>query len=194
MFSFLYHKVIYWSKHQHAPYYLAGVSFAESSFFPIPPDVMLVPMVLGKPLSAWYYAFISTIASVLGGILGYLIGYFAFEMFGLSIIQQLGLTEQYHQVVQWFEHYGWQAVIVAGFTPIPYKIFTIAAGAVKMSMPGFVLASLIGRAGRFFLVSFLVKTLGKKIEERLIKYIDWLGWGIVILGVLAYLGYYVYKG
>lgn len=193
MFSYLYGKVLHWAKHHHAPYYLAGVSFAESSVFPIPPDVMLIPMVLGKPLSAWWYAFISTIASVLGGAFGYLIGYFAFETFGYSILVKLDYVQQYQHVTTWFDVYGWHAVLIAGFTPIPYKIFTIAAGAAKMSMLSFLLASALGRGLRFFLVAFLVKTIGKKLESKLIRYIDWIGWGFVILCAIVFAGYHVYK-
>ncbi len=193
MFSHLYTKVVQWASHKRAPYYLAGVSFVESSVFPIPPDVMLVPMVLGKPLQAWYYAFISTLASVLGGLFGYLLGYFAFDAFGSAIIEYFGYEAQYAQVVDWFTQYGWIAVFAAAITPIPYKIFTIAAGALRMPVLGFLLASLIGRALRFFLVAALVKTVGKKLEARLFKYINHIGWGLLIFCAIAYLGYYVYQ-
>lgn len=182
-----------WAKHQHAPYYLAGVSFVESSVFPIPPDVMLIPMVLGKPLRAWHYALLTTIASVLGGVFGYVIGYFAFETIAHSFIVEFGYEEMYQQVVAWFNSHGWLAVIVAGITPIPYKIFTIAAGAVKMPLWGFVTASIIGRAVRFFLVAGLVKSVGKRLEEKLLKYVDWIGWGLVVLGLIIYIGYYAFK-
>lgn len=191
MFSKLYNKVISWASHKRAPYYLAGVSFAESSVFPIPPDVMLVPMVLGRPLQAWHYAFITTVASVFGGMFGYLLGYFAFEAFGAHFITKLGYEAQYQVVLGWFNHYGWLAVLVAGVTPIPYKIFTIAAGALHMPIIGFIFASLLGRATRFFLVAGIMKTVGKKLETKLIQYIDWIGWTIVALGLLAYL-YYAY--
>ncbi|MCS5708387.1 DedA family protein [Candidatus Berkiella cookevillensis] len=194
MFSYLYGKVISWAKHQYAPYYLVGVSFAESSVFPIPPDVMLIPMVLGKPLRAWHYALITTIASVMGGVLGYLIGYFAFETIHHSFIVEFGYEAKYQQVVNWFDRHGWLAIAVAGsITPIPYKLFTIAAGAVKMPLWSFVIASMIGRASRFFLVAGLVKSLGKTLEERLLKYVDRIGWGFVILGLIIYIGYYVFK-
>ena len=154
---------------------------------------MLIPMVLGKPVSAWHYALITTVASVLGGLLGYLIGYFAFETIGYSLIQQFNYVEQYQQVVQWFNKYGWLAVLVAGITPLPYKIFTITAGAAMMPLLGFVTASILGRATRFFLVALLVKTVGKKLEEKFIKYIDWAGWGLVLICLFIYLGYHVYK-
>lgn len=193
MFGYLYNKVVSWSQHQRAPYILAGVSFVESSIFPIPPDVMLIPMILGKPLKAWYYALITTVASVFGGLLGYIIGYFAFEAVGYSVINYLGYAQQYTVVVQWFEHYGWLAVLFAGITPIPYKLFTIASGVVAMPLLGFISASILGRAMRFYLVALLVKTVGKSLEQKFIKYIDWMGWGLVILCSIAYMGYYVYK-
>lgn len=193
MFSYLYTKVVLWASHKRAPYYLAGVSFVESSVFPIPPDVMLVPMVLGKPLQAWYYAFISTVASVLGGLFGYMLGYFAFDAFGSAIIEYFGYEAQYNQVVGWFTQYGWAAVLAAAITPIPYKIFTIAAGALRMPVVGFVFASIVGRAIRFFLVAALVKTVGKKLEAKLLKYINHIGWGLLIFCSIAYLGYYVYQ-
>ena len=193
MFQSLYHKVIRWASHQHAPYYLAGVSVAESSVFPIPPDVMLIPMVLGKPPNAWRYAFITTIASVFGGILGYLIGYLAFESFGLPLIHKFGYEAYFQTVAYWFEHYGWFAVLLAGITPIPYKLFTIAAGAAGMPILPFVLASIVGRAFRFFLVAGLTKTLGKSIETKLLKYFNVIGWGGLALIGLIVLGYYLVK-
>jgi len=193
MFSQLYSKVIFWASHKRAPYYLAGVSFVESSVFPIPPDVMLVPMILGRPLKAWYYAFITTVASVFGGLFGYILGYYAFDVFGLAVIEHFGYEAQYQQVMSWFSEYGWIAVLVAGITPIPYKIFTIAAGALHMPLAGFVLASILGRAARFFLVAALVKTVGKKLETKLLKYVNHIGWGLIIICTISYLGYHVYQ-
>lgn len=189
LFRWLYDKVLNWSKHRHAPYYLAGVSFVESSVFPIPPDVMLIPMVLSRPLRAWEYALITTIASILGGLLGYAIGYFAFEMLGEPIIQTLNYQEGYSRVVNWFEHYGYLAVFCAGFTPIPYKLFTIAAGASQMPLLPFFIASLFGRGLRFFLVAGVVRQFGKKIEPAIIKYIDLIGWAtlaIILILVMLY--------
>ena len=193
MFNYLYRKLIHWSSHAHAPYYLVGVSFVESSFFPIPPDVMLIPMVLGKPLKAWEYALIATISSVLGGLFGYMIGYFAFETIGQLLIDKFGYQAGYNQVVAWFGAYGWLAVLLAGFTPIPYKLFTITAGAVGMPLPGFVVASIFGRAGRFFLVALLIKSIGKRLEEKLIKYIDRIGWGSLAVCLIGITLYFFYK-
>lgn len=184
-FSRLYIRMITWAKHPRASKYLAAVSFAESSFFPIPPDVMLLPMVLGKPLHAYQYALIATISSILGGVLGYLIGYFAFETIGMMIINYLGIQDGFTVVKTWFQTYGFYAVLLAGFTPIPYKLFTITAGLVKMNFPLFVLASLFGRGARFFLVALIMKTFGKKIEPFFIKYLDRIGWIFIMLCIGA---------
>lgn len=186
LFRRLYDTVLNWSKHDHAPFYLAGVSFVESSVFPIPPDVMLIPMVLGKPAKAWQYAFITTIASIVGGIFGYALGYFAFELIGEPFVQAFGYQQLYAQVVNWFDTYGFFAVLVAGFTPIPYKLFTIAAGASQMALVPFVIASIFGRGLRFFLVAGIVSHLGKKLEPLIIKYIELMGWlGLALIGIIV---------
>ncbi len=179
----MYDKVLSWAGHQHAPWYLGGLSFAESSFFPVPPDVMLAPMSLAKPKSAWNYALITTLASVLGGILGYLIGYFAFEAIE-PWIYEMGKGEAFERAQEWFERWGVWVVFLAGFTPIPYKIFTISAGALAMSFIPFVLASFIGRGARFFLVAGLVRWLGPRIEDKLRHYIEVIGWVVAVAVVL----------
>jgi len=183
IFAPMYDKVLSWAGHQHAPWYLGGLSFAESSFFPIPPDVMLAPMSLAKPKSAWTYAFITTLASVLGGILGYLIGYFAFEAIE-PWIYEIGYGESFERAQEWFEHWGVWVVFLAGFTPIPYKLFTISAGALAMSFIPFILASFIGRGARFFLVAGLVRWLGPMIEDKLRHYIEVIGWVVAVAVVL----------
>ena len=192
MFRYLYEKVLNWSHHRHAPYYLAGVSFAESSFFPIPPDVMLIPMVMSKPERAWDFAAITTISSILGGILGYLIGYFAFEWLGQPLIEAFGYEEQYHSLVSWFSKYGFIAVVLAGFTPIPYKLFTLAAGATQMALLPFIVGSIVGRGLRFYLVAALIRYLGKRLEPVIVKYIDAVGWASIVLVVLAVAFYWVF--
>lgn len=189
MFRYLYNKVQHWSQHRHAPYYLAGVSFAESSFFPIPPDVMLIPMVMSTPNKAWNFATITTISSILGGILGYLIGYYAFELLGEPLVHAFGYEQQYEKLVNWFTKYGFIAVVLAGFTPIPYKLFTLAAGATQMAMMPFVVGSIVGRGLRFFMVAALIRYLGKRLEPMIVRYIDAIGWGMIALMVLA-AGYY----
>lgn len=184
VFRSIYNKMIYWSNHRHAPYYLAGVSFVESSFFPIPPDVMLIPMVLTRPFKAWEYAAITTLASILGGLFGYAIGYFAYEWLAAPFIYKMGYEAQYQEVLEWFKHYGVLAVVLAGFTPIPYKVFTIAAGVAQMALAPFILASIVGRGLRFFLVAGLVYKFGKKVEPMLLKYVEWIGWSMVLAVIL----------
>ena len=188
-FSKLYARVMQWAKHPHANRYLMGLSFAESSFFPIPPDVMLAPMSLAKPDKAWRYALLTTIASVLGGIFGYLIGMFAFDLIE-PWLHKLGYWDRYTNTVTWFETWGVWIVFLAGFSPIPYKIFTITSGVMSMAFLPFVIASAIGRGARFYLVAGLMVWGGERMENALQQYIDRLGW-IVILVVIV--GYFLWK-
>ena len=184
IFSYLYEKTIGWAGHRHAQYYLAGVSFIESSIFPIPPDVMLISMGLAMPKRSWHYAFIATLFSVIGGMLGYLIGLYCIELVEPYILAS-SYASSYEQVHHWFTQYGVWIVIVAGFTPLPYKVFTVTAGAMQMAFWPFVLGSVIGRGGRFFLVSGLLYFAGEHIENRLRRYIDIIGWvmiGLIFLG------------
>lgn len=174
-----------WAAHRHAPRYLGALSFAESSFFPIPPDVMLAPMVLAKPHKAWYFALITTVTSVAGGVAGWLIGHFLFEAIE-PILHSAGYYEKYLDVRDWFDTWGFWAVFLAGFSPIPYKLFTIAAGVIAMPLPLFVLASAIGRGGRFFLVAGVMRWGGEPMERALRNYIDRIGWVMVVLAILAY--------
>lgn len=185
-FTKLYERVMHWSAHRHAPAYLAGLSFAESSFFPVPPDVMLAPMALARPNKAWYFAALTTVASVIGGAFGYLIGRFAFELLE-PLLHQYGYWEAFVQARDWFGHWGFWAVFLAGFTPIPYKVFTIAAGVVIMPFVPFLLASLIGRGARFFLVAGLMVWGGARMERLLRTYIDRIGWLMLIAVVILYL-------
>ena len=185
IFSSLYARTMRWSVHPHAQWYLAGLSFAESSFFPIPPDVMLAPMSLARRERAFRYATLTTLASVAGGLAGYAIGYFALAAV-TPWMQELGYWDNYLRVQEWFQRWGFWAVLVAGFSPIPYKLFTIAAGALGLFIPTFVLGSLIGRGGRFFLVASLIVAGGEKLESGLRRYIDVIGWVTVAALVLAY--------
>jgi membrane protein YqaA with SNARE-associated domain len=185
LFSPLYARAMRWARHPHAPWYLGGLSFAESSFFPVPPDVMLAPMSLASPRRAWRFAALTTATSVLGGMLGYLIGMFAFDL-----IEPWLVASHYHQkyllATEWFDRWGFWAILLAGFSPIPYKIFTITAGVVGMVFVPFVLASAIGRGARFFLVAGLMAWGGKPMEDGLHRWVDGLGWATVLLVVVAY--------
>ncbi|HBK57622.1 MAG TPA: hypothetical protein DDZ76_15255 [Xanthomonadales bacterium] len=183
LFGPIYDRALRWAGHHHAPGYLAAMSAAESVIFPIPPDVMLAPMTLARPQRWWRFAAICTIASVLGGLLGYALGSYALDAIW-PMIERLGWTPTYYRVQALFERYGFWIVFVAGFTPIPYKIFTIASGAAGIALLPFTLASLIGRGGRFFLVAGLVAWGGERLERTLRRYIEALGW-IVAAAIMA---------
>jgi membrane protein YqaA with SNARE-associated domain len=189
IFSPLYTRAMRWARHPHAPWYLGGLSFAESSFFPIPPDVMLAPMSLANPNRAVWFATLTTVTSVLGGMFGYLIGMFFFELVE-PLLQEGRYGEGFAVAGQWFEKWGFLAVFAAGFSPIPYKVFTIAAGVVGMAFLPFVLASLIGRGLRFYLVAGLMAWGGERMEQQLHRWVDWLGWLTVALLVAIVLLYY----
>jgi len=186
IFSPLYARAMQWSRHRHAPWYLGGLSFAESSFFPIPPDVMLAPMSLANPRRAMAFALLTTLASVAGGVFGYLIGYFAFDLIQ-PWLSGSRYWASYQTAVDWFGVWGFWAVFVAGFSPIPYKVFTIAAGALSMALLPFVAASLIGRGARFFLVAGLMAWGGPRMESALHRWVDRLGWATLALIVAALL-------
>lgn len=186
LFSKLYGKVMQWSRHKYAVYWLALVSFTESSCFLIPPDVMLAPMTLAKPEKAWFYASLTTVSSVLGGLLGYVIGMTAFQAIEPWLVS-LGYIDAYHLAEQWFAQWGFWAIFLAGFTPIPYKIFTIASGVAGMALVPFIIGSCIGRGMRFFLVAGLMRWGGAGLEATLRTWIDRIGWATVILLVTGYL-------
>jgi len=186
LFSKIFDRVMVWSRHPKAPWYLAALSFSESSFFPVPPDVMLAPMVLARPRSAWRFAGLTTVASVVGGAAGYLIGALAIEAIE-PLLHRLDYWDVYLKARLWFQTWGFWAVLAAGFSPIPYKIFTIAAGAMSMLLVPFLLASLVGRGARFFLVAGLIAWGGSRFESNLKRYIDAIGWGLVAMGLLAYI-------
>ncbi len=188
MFKKLYDKALDWSRHRHAAKYLCALSFSESSFFPIPPDVMLAPMALARPEKAIRFAMLTTIFSVLGGVLGYGIGFFLFDSIS-PWLQETHYWEKYLLAENWFKDWGFWAIFVAGFSPIPYKVFTIAAGALQMFFLPFVLASMIGRGARFFLIAMLLAGGGEKLESKLRQYMDVLGWvvvGLVVIGAGVY--------
>jgi membrane protein YqaA with SNARE-associated domain len=186
VFSRMLEMVMGWADHRYATWYLAGLSFAESSFFPVPPDVMLAPMTLARPRRAWEFALVTTLASVVGGAAGYAIGMFAFDLIE-PLLHSAGYWDNYLATRTWFDAWGIWVVFVAGFSPIPYKIFTITAGVLGMVFIPFMLASFIGRGARFFLVAGLMKLGGPKMERILKEYIDRIGWLVVIVVVLGYI-------
>jgi len=189
LFEQIYHRVMNYSRHRHAPYYLSTLSFVESFILPFPPpDVMLAPMSLSRPSLAMRFATLTLVFSVLGGLVGYLIGAFLFDQVEPFIIEW-GYQARFETVTIWFEQWGFWAVLVAGFSPVPYKIFTIAAGVLNLAIIPFVLASIIGRGARFFLLAWCLARFGPAIEPRLVRYIEYIGWAIVVILVLA-IGFY----
>lgn len=188
----MYDKTLLWASHRHAERYLAALSFAESSFFPIPPDFMLAPMALSSPHKAYRYALLTTVCSVLGGIFGYAIGLVALEAVAKPFIVWAGYQHGYETVMQWFGVWGYWAIFIAGFTPIPYKLFTIAAGAFHFPLLPFVLISTMARGGRFFLVSTIIRLGGKKMADKIRLIIDSLGWLLIALFGGALIGYWIW--
>ena len=189
LFSPLYKRVLRWASHPHAPRYLGALSFAESSFFPIPPDVMLAPMALSKPNNAWYFALLTTVTSVLGGILGYFIGYFLFEELGQPLIQLYDAQESFDRAKKWFDTYGIWVVFIAGFSPIPYKLFTLTSGVLSLALMPFIVASTIGRGARFFLVAGIIYWGGERFSNFLHKWIDLIGWitvAVIVSGLVIW--------
>ncbi len=184
LFGPIYERVLLWSRHPHAERYLAAMSFAESSFFPIPVDVMLAPMCLAARHRWLRLAAIATLFSVLGGVAGYGIGYALFDAIE-PWLRESHYWSAYQTSRQWFDDYGVWVVFVAGFSPIPYKVFTIAAGVAALNLPGFIIASVIGRAGRFFLVAGLVKAGGQQFEDGLSKHIERIGWAVAIISAIV---------
>ena len=184
LFRPLYDLVLQWSRHPHAERYLGAMSFAESSFFPIPVDVMLAPMVLADRAKWIRFAAIATIFSVLGGLAGYAIGWGMFEAIE-PWLRESHYWDAYLTAREWFDRYGVLVVFVAGFSPIPFKVFTIAAGVAALNLPGFFIGSLIGRAARFFLVAGLVRLGGQRFEDSLSKHVERIGWAVVAITVIV---------
>ncbi len=184
LFEPIYARVLLWSRHRYSERYLAAMSFAESSFFPIPVDVMLAPMVLAARHRWIRLATIATLFSVLGGLAGYAIGYGLFDTIE-PWLRESHYWDAYMTSREWFDEYGVWVVFVAGFSPIPYKVFTIAAGVAALNLPGFFLASLIGRAARFFLVAGLVKAGGQRFEDGLSRNVERIGWLVVVASAVV---------
>ncbi|MCP3686893.1 MAG: DedA family protein [Gammaproteobacteria bacterium] len=189
MFERLYIWVIRFASQDRAPWYLAALSFFESFILPFPPpDVMLAPMSLAKPDKALRFATLTLITSVLGGLVGYGIGAFLFDLVE-PLILSWGYQHKFETVTGWFEVWGFWAVLIAGFSPVPYKIFTISAGVLGLALIPFVLASIIGRGARFFLLAWCLSVFGPAIEAKLINYIERIGW-VVVVALLATVGLY----
>jgi len=182
--------VLHWSATPHALPALAIISFVESSFFPIPPDILLIAMVVAVP-SRWFkFALVCSIASVFGGMFGYLLGWQFMDLVGTRIVEFYHFQAKFDKIGGWYEEYNAWAVAAAGFTPLPYKVFTLAAGAFKINFPVFVMASAVSRAARFFLIAFLLYKFGPSIKVFIEKYFNLLS---IVFFVLLFLGFFLLK-
>ena len=175
-----YDRILALSASPNAPWWLAAISFAEASFFPIPPDILLIPMALTRPRRAWFLAAICTLASVAGGAFGYYIGYALFVQVAQPILAAYGYAAKFAAFQANFAEYGLQIILLKGLLPIPYKIITIACGAAAFSFPKFMAASLLTRGARFFLVAGLIRFFGEPVREFIEKRL-----GMVSIAVAA---------
>lgn len=186
----LYDWVLSFSESPYGSLALFLIAVAESSFFPVPPDVLLIALAVGAPHRAFWYALVTTVGSVVGAAIGYLLGLQFYELIGERIIQIYGAQERYAQVAELYKEWDAIAVAIAGFTPIPYKIFTIAAGAFEINFWTFILTSLLSRGARFFLVGGLIRWLGPGIKRVIDRYFNLL---TVIFMILLVGGFVLIK-
>ncbi len=188
----LYDRTMALAAHRHAIWALALIAFIESSVFPIPPDMLQIAMTLANRSRAWLYAAVATVASTLGGVAGYAIGLFLFETIGRWILDLYGYGEQFAEFAQLYNAYGAWIVFMAGFTPFPYKVVTIASGVTQLDFMTFVVASAVGRGGRFFLVAGLLYWFGPPIKIFIEKYLGLLtiAFFVLLLGGFVALKYF----
>lgn len=186
----LYDWVMEIAAHRNASIVLGTVSFVESSFFPIPPDAFLIPMVLANREKAWWYAFVCTVTSVIGGLLGYAIGALLFDTIGQRILEIYSLQAHFEEFSTNYTKNGWLYVFAAGLTPFPYKVITIASGAIGLSLPVFIGASIVSRSLRFFLVAGLLYYFGPPVKSFIEKY---LGWLTILFVLLLAGGFYLVR-
>ncbi len=180
MFRGLYDWTLRLANHRHAIRSMAAVSFAESSFFPIPPDVMLVPMILARRDQAWLIATVCTITSVAGGMFGYAIGYFLYDSVGQWLISVYGLQEGAVEFRNWYAEWGAAIILVKGLTPIPFKLVTIASGLAAFNFPLFVLTALVTRGARFFIIAALLKRYGAPIQDFIERRLNLIGMAFLL--------------
>jgi membrane protein YqaA with SNARE-associated domain len=182
----LYDRIMQLAEGPQAMKWLAGVSFAESSFFPVPPDAMIVPMVLARPDRAWRIAMVCTIASVIGGFFGYAIGYFLYQTIGQPIVAFYGLQQPFEEFQHQFQEWGLWIILIKGLTPIPYKLVTIASGVAHFDLPVFAAASAVTRGARFFLVAALLKAFGPPLRTFIERYLTLVTTGLLLLIVAGF--------
>ncbi len=192
----MYDWVLAWAHSKHSTFALFVLSFAESSFFPIPPDVLQIALTIERRNRAWFYATVSTIASVLGALLGYLIGHGLWEQLGPWFYQYVpGFTEaKFEMVSGLYEKWNFWIVFIAAFTPIPYKVITIAGGVCAVNLPMFVVASIIGRGARFFLVAAMLYVFGPPIKNFIDRYFNLLSIAFTLLLVGGFVAIKYFSG
>lgn len=188
MFDRLYKWILSLSESRHAPWALAAVAFAESSFFPIPPDVILAPMSLAKPRLAWRYAAICTVASVVGGMLGYAIGALLYDTLGQWLIHLYGYDQRMVALKDTYAHWGALVILIKGLTPIPFKLVTIVSGLLGYNFPLFVLLSIITRGGRFFILAAALNHFGDPLRVALERHFA-VFLGLILVTIVA--GFYI---
>lgn len=186
MLTGLYQWMLAKAAHRHADRWLFAISFMESSFFPIPPHPLLGLMCLAKPQRALWFGFVCTLASVLGGLFGYAIGYFLYESVGAQVLSALGLTEKFPVAACYLRQYGAEIILIKGATPIPFKLITITAGFIGMSLFTFIWASTLSRAFQFMLVGFLFWKFGAPIKAFIEKYLAMLSAAFLVLIVAGF--------
>lgn len=204
LFTGIYDYCINLSKHRLAPVFLTGNSFIESVFWPIPVDIMLAPMCLAKPEKALHYAFLATVSSVLGAVLGYGLGYYLYDPWIQDIVIRFGYEDAFARASGYLHRYGALFIIIGSFTPLPYKIVAICSGLIASQQAGiglgagqlhlvpFILVSFLGRGMRFFLIALVIKIGGARMEQKLRRYIDIIGWLTLVL-VAVFFCYYMIK-
>ena len=170
----LYNWTLKKAEHKYSTWILSLIAFAESSFFPIPPDILLIPMIIAKKVKAWTYAFICTFSSVLGGAFGYAIGYFFYNTIGVFIIEAYHLSNSFNEFESYYNEYGILIVLGAGFTPFPFKFITIASGVFNLNIFFFIITAIFARGLRFYLLAGLLYIFGEKIKILIDKYFNLL--------------------
>ena len=188
IFAPMYERTLRLAAHPRAPAMLTGLSFIEAIFFPVPPEVMLAPMSLAQPKRAFWFATLSLLGSLAGMFIGYAIGYFALEL-AMPLLERFGYAAHFDEIKQQAAENGFWLLLIAGFTPIPFKVFTLASGAVGMPLLPFFLGALIGRGKRVYLVAGAIRLGGARAEAALHKYIEPVGWIALLLlaGVITWL-------
>lgn len=188
IFEPLFERAIIWARHKNAPALLTLLSFIEAIFFPVPPELMLAPMCVAQPKRGFYYASLSLLGSMAGMFIGYAIGYYAIEL-AMPFIEKMGYAAQFESIKQAAADNGFWLLLIAGFTPVPFKIFTLASGAVGMPLLPFFFGGAIGRGKRVFLVAGVIRLGGEKAEATLRRHIEPVGWGasVLLVGVIAWM-------